>query len=132
MERDQSLLEAARAVRSELPLLVGSDWRSLDRELAGVITATNRSDDDLVTVLDRNPAVGAWVADFLVRVRSGTSAFETERGSGASPPPGDAGLLLPPRYACPIDGEFVQYRMSGAQPIAVCPDHDVTLVLTPK
>jgi hypothetical protein len=131
MTRDDMFLEAVRAVRSELPELVGDGWREVDQELADTVAMDNVSEDSLVEVMNGKPEVQNWVVDFLVRYRNldEPSPFEIEK---LATPPGEPTTLLPPRYACPVDGAIVQYRRSPAQAIKICPQHAVKLVLSPR
>lgn len=131
MTRDDMLLEAARAVRSELPELLGDGWHGVDQELADILAGDSPSDGSLVEVLNRNTEIQNWVVDFLVRYRNHDepSPLEVER---TATPPGEPIPLLPPRYACPVDGAMVQYRRSPAQAIRICPQHAVKLVLSPR
>jgi hypothetical protein len=120
------LAEAARAVRSELPELAPETWRDLDRRLAALLAEASLPVDEIVATLDSQPAVRTWVAEFMMHGGPAETAGQVEK-SGQQPPPGAGVVLLPPRYACPIDGLYVRY-VTSARPVGDCPDHAVPLI----
>jgi len=127
VECDEVLLEAARAVRSQLPELLPDSWRKFDRALARLVADPAGDPARIVALLESQPAVGTWVFEFTVRWGPALMPEIDERGGGEQPPPGAGVLLLPPRYACPVDGAYVQYVTAGQQ-VKDCPDHGVLLV----
>ncbi|GAB3061356.1 hypothetical protein GCM10027053_24550 [Intrasporangium mesophilum] len=125
------LFEAARAVRPWLPELVDSDWHELDEALARLLVDPAEDGAGIVALVQAYPEVGAWVTEFIARGGPPAMADVVEKGGGAQSPPGLGALLLPPRYACPVDGAYVQYVTAPSQ-LMTCPQHGVTLEPAPR
>ncbi|MGV1010217.1 MAG: hypothetical protein ACOYBY_16695 [Dermatophilaceae bacterium] len=125
------LSEAARAVRPALPELVDDDWQELDSALARLLVDPAEDGAGIVALVQAHPGVAAWVTEFMARGGPPALAGVVEKGGGAQPPPGRGTLLLPPRYACPVDGAYVQYVTAPSQ-LTKCPQHGMPLKLAPR
>ena len=120
-------LDAARAIRSYLPELLGApDASSTDARLAELLHAAQDGrpvTDAVVAVLAERPETRNWTAQFLER-GSPPDVVGPERGVPGGPP---VAVLPAPRFVCP-SGDFAWWqRAAGIQP-PNCPSHDQPLV----
>jgi hypothetical protein len=117
MRREHTVLrEAAEAVTAHLAelLCAGQPRVFADR--------LRRAPDDehLIALARSEPAVGAWLADYLDAAGS--------RSRNYTRLPGDAGRVAPSaRFRCPL-GTLVWYRRFVGERPPRCPVHDVDLV----
>ncbi len=129
MDKEESIREAARAIRPHLEKLIGPEPAAeMDSELARLLGAPSQT-GRLLAHLESTTPTRQWWLDFL-------------RCGGV--PPEDAelaetvrvelpGLGLPslPRYACPR-GDYVWYRRSPAIDVRSCPTHHLPLRAVPR
>jgi hypothetical protein len=122
---DEDLLEVARLIRSYLPDLVGSEARSYDQRIAGLLAAARSGqnvDEELAAVLQQSSVMHTWAAqvlqDELHRPPDLQPAFEL----GFEPLPGAAGPVQAAKYCCP-EHDFVWWRRSAGQAVPACPTH---------
>jgi len=133
---DTGVIEAARAIRAYLPLLLGAPAAAtLDGRLTDELTGM--SDDPAATVRQLRALLGAQenTAWFLSEVLRDAPEFRppyhqpryTRRQTGGmAAPAGDVGPVWAARYACP-QGDYVWYRPDLATPVPACPTHQVAL-----
>lgn len=129
MEKEESVREAAQAIRPYLESLVGRQTAArLDAALARLLDASGET-DQLLAELQSTTPTSQWWLDFL---RCGAMPPEDARVA-ATTRAGLPGLGLPvlPRYACPR-GDYVWYRRSPAVELPSCPTHNVPLRSEPR
>ena len=121
-------LDAARAIRSYLPELLGDPGTAatIDARLAELLQAAHdgRPVTDAVTdVLAERSATRNWAARFLER-GCPPDVVGPERGVPGGPP---VSVLPAPRFVCP-SGDFAWWqRAAGIEPPS-CPSHGQPLV----
>ncbi|AXX31231.1 hypothetical protein KCV87_00700 [Actinosynnema pretiosum subsp. pretiosum] len=116
-EHRDGFLEAARAVRPELPHLApGSD---LDRVLRDLLRAEPTPMGLLRDALVSDAEIESQVSRLL--------DAPDHRPLDAQP---TRAAALPARHACPVDGNYVWYR-HGDEPVPRCADHPVVLEPAP-
>lgn len=137
---DDLTLEAARAIRGDLPDLLGDDEAAhrqavrLDGDLARLLAAAGRGTDvreDVLTTLSDVPETRAWMLSFLT-FGAPPDLSEQERAVpdtgplGGGAPPGAGLAVQVPRFRCPR-GDMTWYRRSVGQRVPRCPTHDLVL-----
>lgn len=128
-EFDEQVVECARAVRGELPRLIGplaiERRRELDARLAQVLARLRDADTAgrILQLLQSEPEVRTWAATFL---ETGHPPRYTERGD-YQPLPGSGEAVPATRYSCP-ERDFAWYRAFLDEPPPRCPTHDRALV----
>lgn len=129
MEQEESVREAAQAIRQYLEKLVGPETAGeMDTNLARLLVTPGET-SQLLAQLESTTPTRQWWLDFL---RCGgmppedTKVAQTRRS-------GLPGLGLPdlPRYACPR-GDYVWYRRSPATVVPNCPTHHLSLRSEPR
>jgi len=118
---EQKVLEVARAIRPDLPELVGADAGELTArldELLGRAAAGEHVQLEVLTVLKARPATREWARRLL-------DAQPLLRHYQALP--GRGQLAAVPRYACPYGGHYVWYQHSRADKVPLCDRHKVPL-----
>jgi len=133
---DSGVIEAARAIRAYLPLLLGPPAAAtLDGRLTDELTGM--SDDPAATARRLRALLGgqedtAW---FLGEVLRDAPEFRPpyhrprytrRQAGGTAAPAGDIGPVGAARYTCP-QGDYVWYRPDIATPVLACPTHQVAL-----
>jgi hypothetical protein len=144
LDRVPLSLEAGRAIRPYLLALAGDQAAAIDTRLADLLTRDDLAgvDNAILDLLEPLSSTRNWVSGFwrsggippeVVRsVARRVAPEEAERqvrrgvlGGGA--PGGDPVIVIAGRrYACP-QGDFVWYRVDGAENIPQCPTHKVPL-----
>ncbi|MFF4219158.1 hypothetical protein [Streptomyces nondiastaticus] len=126
-ESDERILECARAVRAELPRLIGplaaERSRELDARLAQALARDAGTVERILVVLQSEPELRTWAAHFL---ESGNPPRYTERGD-YQPLPGSGEAVPATRYSCP-DRDFAWYRAFLDESPPRCPTHGHPLV----
>jgi hypothetical protein len=128
MANDESILDAARAIRPFLQELVPLEAAELDKHLADLLAQAVQGEkvtNKIVKGLSNRDSTREWVAQFLKE-----GAPPVSRASGSLPPPGDPKPVLAPKYVCP-QGDYTWYQMSAGSIIPSCPTHHVSLVRVP-
>jgi hypothetical protein len=127
-----TVLEAARAIRPFLAGLLGSDAAAeVDREFADGLAAAAAGEqvcEEMLARLRAAPATRRWWLDFTATGLPPEVATQhaPTRSTGV---PGRGEILPPPRYACPR-GDYVWYR-GGLSRVPICPTHGVRLEASP-
>jgi len=144
LDRTALVLEAGRAIRPYLAGLVGDQAGRIDDHLGEILNRPDptAADTDILDVLDELQPTHDWVSGFyraggvppevVKAIQPGAESAEAENrvriailGGGASA--GDPVLTIPGlRYACPF-GDYVWYRLDAAEPVPMCPRHNVIL-----
>jgi hypothetical protein len=121
-------LDAARAIRSYLPELLGESdaAASTDARLAALLHASQDGKpvtDAVAGVLAERSVTRNWAAHFLER-GCPPDVVATERSVPGGPP---VTVLPAPRFVCP-SGDFAWWqRAAGVEP-PNCPSHDQPLI----
>jgi hypothetical protein len=130
---DEDLREAARALRGQLPELVGDRADEYDAVLRDLLVRATTEEEEAVdeqflSLVQGSPVLHEWVASLLSdeHLRPPHAQPSTERGY--TPLPGHGAPVDAQRYACPVDGNFVWYRPFIGVPVPTCPDHGTPLV----
>ncbi|CAL9554021.1 hypothetical protein SUDANB15_04470 [Streptomyces sp. enrichment culture] len=129
VEADERILECARAVRAELPRLIGplaaERRRELDARLARALARPGDADtvERILEVLQSEPELHTWAAHFL---ETGNPPRYAERGD-FQPLPGSGEAVPATRYSCP-ERDFAWYRAFLDEPPPRCPTHGHSLV----
>ncbi|MCC8452779.1 hypothetical protein [Streptomyces rochei] len=129
IESDERVLECARAVRAELPRLIGplaaERRRELDTRLAQALARPGDAStvEWILVVLESEPEVRTWAAYFL---ETGNPPRYAERGD-YQPLPGSGEAVPATRYSCP-ERDFAWYRAFLDEPSPRCPTHGYPLV----
>ncbi|MFB6679372.1 hypothetical protein ACFCWG_44700 [Streptomyces sp. NPDC056390] len=129
IESDERILECARAVRAELPRLIGplaaERRRELDTHLAQALARLGDAGtvERILMVLQSEPELRTWAAYFL---ETGNPPRYTERGD-YQPLPGSGEAVPATRYSCP-EHDFAWYRAFLDEPPPRCPTHGQALV----
>ena len=129
MEQEESIREAARAIRPYLEKLVGPETAGeMDTELARLLGAPGET-GQLLAQLESTIPTSQWCLDFA---RCGGMPPEDAKVA-EDRRAGLPGLGLPdlPRYACPR-GDFAWYRRSPAIAVPSCPTHHLSLRSEPR
>ena len=135
---DEQILEVARSIRPYLPRLIGAQAGHCDRRLVELLqeaAAGADVEEAILELLARQPATHSWAASTLDDERHRPPDLQAARGAasrGFSPLPNPYGadLVDAERYVCPVDGNFVWWRVWVGVPVPECPDHpDITLIL---
>jgi hypothetical protein len=122
------VLEAALAIRSELPALLDAPG-DLDRRLLDLLGRLGQGepvDGEIVELLVSERQTREWTEEFLT---SGVPPGYPQPTKTVSPLPGRRAPVPAARYACPVDGLYVWYRRSVGQDIPSCRDHPDTQLL---
>jgi hypothetical protein len=120
---DELVVEAARAIRPELPEIVPDGWESVDDDLAACLAEEPTTAERVRTILSVRPETASWVVAFL------TGEGGVTRGS-LSLADGSGELVQAPRFACP-NGDYVWYRRTRSRSVPLCRTHQLRLVLRP-
>jgi hypothetical protein len=131
---EQGVFEAARVIRSYLPMLVGPAAGELDRQIAELLNTGSPAGDcaKLRSVLDGNEATGDFLAEVLADAPEyrplALQPGHIHRGGGDYQAlAGDAvPVLHTGRFACP-HGDYVWYRPTVGAEIPGCPTHGLVL-----
>lgn len=129
MEQEESIREAARAIRPYLEKLVGPEAAGeMDTKLARLLGAPGGT-SQLLAQLESTIPASQWWLDFLRCGGMPPEDAKVAMGRRAGLP----GLGLPdlPRYACPR-GDYVWYRRSPATVVPSCPTHHLSLRSEPR
>jgi hypothetical protein len=129
----EQTLEAGRAIRPYLAELFPERpgiHRDLDVRLAAALALTARDEEaaasEVGVLLRAHPETVHWTAKFAAH---GVPEDAARRGHG----PGGLGeLVVAPRYACPVDDDYVWYRRSAGVLPPRCPTHDVRVRPAPR
>jgi hypothetical protein len=122
---DEDLLEVARVIRSYLPGLVGSEARSYDQRIAGLLAAARSGqnvDEELAAVLQQSSVIHAWAAQVLQDERHRPPDLQPAFELGFEPLPGAASPVQAAKYCCPKH-DFVWWRRSTGQAVPSCLTH---------
>ncbi|GAA0564709.1 hypothetical protein GCM10010172_55180 [Paractinoplanes ferrugineus] len=113
---ESTVRRAVQAVRPHLPELLGPDLAgTFGAEIAAVA-----DDEQLIVLVERQPRVREWLADYLEAVSSAPRDYTRL--------PGDAEFVRPSAtFTCPL-GTLVWYRRFVGEKPPKCPVHDVDLV----
>jgi hypothetical protein len=135
---DEQILEVARSIRPYLPRLIGAQANQCDRRLVDLLNEAAAGTDvgeAILELLARQPATHSWAASALADERHRPPDVQADRGAasrGFSPLPNPYGadVVDAERYTCPVDGNYVWWRVWVGAPVPECPDHPgVTLTL---
>lgn len=122
------LLNAARALRGELPRLDLDHAEGLDDELAELIAAVvkdYRALEDLAALLDSRPETKSFADHFL---REGVPpGVRVYRRKAIAPLPGRPRRISATRWSCP-SGDFDFFQRSRQERVPPCPTHRIPLV----
>lgn len=131
MFKDEVLIEAARAVRPYLRDLIGPRAADLDALLSSLlqryISGENVS-SEILRLLQKDEATREWLAELLEDPSHLPPEFQAVRSGTFEPPPGRGNPKNPPKWICPVDGNYIAYRRSWSDPIPECLEHHVELV----
>ncbi|MFD4669529.1 CHAT domain-containing protein [Lentzea sp. NPDC058450] len=116
-EHRDGVLEAARAVRPELPYLLPAD--DLDQVLRDLLSAEPAPVARLREVLMSDDELALWVSSLMDDPEYRPVDAQPTRSVSA-----------PTRHVCPADGNYVWYR-HDEELVSRCPDHDVVLEPVP-
>jgi hypothetical protein len=131
MERDDLIIELARAIRPYLPELLGDRAQETDRELADLLADLGIGGDRdqvrraILETLARDWVTHNWGSEFLAAGRPPGSqqheirTFEQVPGRPVPPPP--------LRYVCP-KGDLSWYRRVVGESPPKCNTHGIDLV----
>lgn len=118
------ILAAAQQIRPQLPELLGEQAPECDRQLAALLDQIRDGQpvhQQILELLAKPEATRTQLNEILSVTRSYSKGFNPLPGD---PPP----LPQPPMYECPY-GDYSWERLSIADPIPPCPNHDCSLVL---
>jgi hypothetical protein len=121
MDRDQTILEAARAIRPYLARLEVPDAARTDAMLAAALA---EDADHVLVVLRAHDATWQWFLDFAKTGLPPDVAILRERAY--DPMPGHGDPVSAPRFECPRK-DYVWYRRAVGQEPPLCPTHLVPL-----
>lgn len=133
-ETDDGIREAARVIRAYLPTLVGPAAADVDRQVAELLAADDRSPESaarLRLLLSRDEATDAFLAEILADAPNFRPPdmqpgylTPTARGLGKwEALPGDPGVIMHAGvYVCP-EGDYTWYRPAVGVPVPSCPSH---------
>ena len=136
---DEGILQAARVIRSYLPMLVGpAAAAGLDQQVAELLAASGQDENStakLRVLLGRDEATSAFLAEVLADAphfrppdMQPQYQIPKTRGLKWEALPGDQGPILHAGvYVCP-HGDFTWYRPAVGVPVPVCLTHGVALV----
>ncbi|MGW3291088.1 hypothetical protein ACWDR3_41290 [Streptomyces sp. NPDC001002] len=129
----EQILEAGRAIRPYLAELFPErpgTRQELDVRLATALALTARDKEAAASqvhaLLRAHPETAHWTVKFTER---GVPEEAVRRGHG---PSGPGELVAAPRYACPVDDDYVWYRRSASILPPRCPTHDVRVRPAPR
>jgi hypothetical protein len=126
---EESVLEAARAIRAYLPDLVGDEAPEVDRQVSELFEAQSSGEEiteRLVELLSARSATREWAARLIGDERLLPPEVSALMDRGLSRPPGPPGVINAARYVCP-EGDYVWYRLSVSEPVGSCPSHGAVL-----
>jgi hypothetical protein len=121
------ILDAARALRGDLPELNVAGADDLDRQVTDLLAAAEdgrRVEDDLLELLRSDPRTRVYTQYFMEHGVPPEPDQVARRGYG--PLPGRPGPVPLPKYSCPY-GDYDWYQRSVGQSVPRCPTHDVAL-----
>jgi len=136
---DEGILQAARVIRSYLPMLVGpAAAAGLDQQVAELLAASGQDENStarLRVLLGRDEATSAFLAEVLADAphfrppdMQPQYQIPKTRGLKWEALPGDQGSILHAGvYVCP-HGDFTWYRPAVGVPVPLCLTHGVALV----
>ncbi|HEU5387554.1 MAG TPA: hypothetical protein VFV73_16775 [Streptosporangiaceae bacterium] len=135
---DEQILEVARSIRPHLPRLIGAEADECDRRLVELLRQAAAGADvgeAILELLTRQPATYSWAAAALADERHRPPDVQrayrgpVTRGYSPLPNPLGADLVDAERYACPVDGNFVWWRISVGDQVPTCRDHPGTTLV---
>lgn len=131
---DENILDVARTIRAYLPGLLGGKAEPYDRELSALLAEARAGVDvegRLVDLLTRSPVTHAWAARVLEdpRHRPPELQLAGDRGVGLPGLPGDPQPVDAVRYSCPLDHDFVWWRIFVGDPVPHCRYHPGVLLV---
>jgi hypothetical protein len=132
MPPDDLLIDAARTIRRYLGDLVGPRAGDFDTQIAAHLQRYldgAEAAGEMRNLLLSDEATGEWLAEFLDDPAHLPPEFQPVRSGGFRPLPGGGNPQPPPKWACPVDGNYVVYQHSSQDPIERCPEHHIDLVL---
>ncbi len=129
---DEGVLQAARVIRSYLPILVGPAATDVDRQVAELLDASEdkNSTAGLRSLLARDEATAAFLAEVLADAphfrppdMQPQYLIPKTRGLKWEALPGDPGPIVHAGvYVCP-HGDYTWYRPAVGVPVPLCPSH---------
>lgn len=131
---EEVVLEAARTIRPFLDDLLAPDAAAeTDGALAALLAAAGDREpvhEEILRCFRAAPATRRWWLDFV------GSGLPPEVRLAAAPTradiPGRGEIVPPPRYVCPVNGDYVWYRLSAIRPVPLCRTHNVRLQAAPE
>jgi hypothetical protein len=132
MYNTQEILDAARTIRPELPVLLENepavDAAELDALIAALLGRAEQGesvDNSVLSLLAATDPTREWLRSYLDAEEKDErlEAMRSFRRPAGNPDP-----IVAQRYVCPVDGQTAWYKQFEGEEIPLCVDHNVRLV----
>ncbi|GLW25554.1 hypothetical protein DI270_013020 [Microbispora triticiradicis] len=123
----RSVVDLAKAIRPELPALLGAEAEEVDTALGRLLARSTEVEQEILTLLQRWPATREWAYSYLGQTHDGGLR---DPGAAYYPLTGTGGVVHSETYVCPECDHRWRRRAVG-QAVPACPEHGKPLVRTP-